>query len=269
MNEHSRGALQEYYQQASTWNQDRVQSSRRSQKVAWYIAAAAVLVAVIQPLAISMLMPTTQAEPRTLLVDRTTGYVQAIDPVAPSRITPDAALTQSFLVQYVTARESFDLATLQANYRKVALFSGEAVRKRYFAAMQASNPQSPLNIYPRSTVVETHIKSVSPSEPNTAFVRFDTVRTDVNGQVQAPMPWVAVIKYEYTGEPLRLEDRFVNPLSFRVSHYRRDPEALPVAATVPLSPMTSAARPQVASSLPTAASAPATQSSPYYETGRR
>ncbi len=36
-----------------------------------------------------------------------------------------------------------------------------------------------------------------------------------------------MIRYRYSGEPMRLEDRFVNPLGFEVLRYRRDAEALP------------------------------------------
>jgi type IV secretion system protein VirB8 len=36
-----------------------------------------------------------------------------------------------------------------------------------------------------------------------------------------------MIRYRYSGEPMQLEDRFVNPLGFQVLRYRRDAEALP------------------------------------------
>jgi hypothetical protein len=40
---------------------------------------------------------------------------------------------------------------------------------------------------------------------------------------------VSVIRYRYSGEPMKLEDRFVNPLGFQVLRYRKDPESAPVA----------------------------------------
>ena len=33
-----------------------------------------------------------------------------------------------------------------------------------------------------------------------------------------------MIRYRYSGEPMQLEDRMVNPLGFQVLRYRRDPE---------------------------------------------
>jgi type IV secretion system protein VirB8 len=93
--------------------------------------------------------------------------------------------------------------------------------------MQVSNPQSPLVVYPRGTVIEARVKSISPVGKDVALVRFDTIRTDASGQAQPPTPWIAVIGYRYSGEPFALEDRFVNPLGFQVVSYRRDPETLP------------------------------------------
>lgn len=238
MNEHSRPSLDEYYAQAATWNHDRVSTLRKSLKIAWWIAGAAVFVAVLEAIALAMLAPLKTVVPYTLMVDRTTGYVQALKPNENPVIARDAALTQSFLVQYVIARESFDINTLATLYRKVALFSGDKARSSYLRMMQANSPQHPLAIYPRSTIVEARVKSVSPTGADTAFVRFDTVRTEANGQVQPLSSWVAVIRYQYSGEPMKLEDRFVNPLGFRVLSYRKDPEAAPVVqvpvATVPL-----------------------------------
>jgi type IV secretion system protein VirB8 len=43
---------------------------------------------------------------------------------------------------------------------------------------------------------------------------------------------VAVIRYRYSGEPMRLEDRFVNPLGFQVLRYRKDPESAPPVEVV-------------------------------------
>lgn len=239
MNDESRKSLDAYYADAASWNQDRLKAIRSSQRVAWWVAGAAALVAVLEAGALILLMPLKTVQPYTLMVDRTTGYVQALKPLDPARIAPDTALTQSFLVQYVIAREGFDVATVNANYRKVALFSGGRARSSYLSQMQVSNPQSPLVTLPRGTVVDTKIKSISPVGKDVALVRFDTVRTGPNGQVQAPRQWIAVIRYRWSGEPMKLEDRFVNPLGFQVTSYRRDAEALPASTPAAAAPVAS------------------------------
>ena len=216
-----------YFREASSWAQDQNASLRASRRIAWIVAGVLAVVAICQALALSFLSPLKSVEPYTLMVDKQTGYVQALQPLEPARIAGDTALTQSFLVQYVIARESFDINALQANYRKVALWSADSARSRYIAAMQPSFPDSPLNRYPRSTLVETEVKSVTPLGQGAAMVRYDTQRTDQGGQTQRLGSWVAVIRYRFSGEPMRVEDRYINPLGFQVIRYRRDAEALP------------------------------------------
>ena len=231
MNEHSREALETYYEEAASWNRDRVQSMRSSHKIAWIIAGGAAAIAILEAIALVLLTPLKTVVPYTLMVDKTTGYVQALKPLDKTGIAPDAALTQSFLVQYVIARESFDIATLNPNYRKVALFSADAARSSYLQTMQVNNPLSPLLLYPRTSVIDVRVKSVSPLGPNASLVRFDTLRSDANARAQPASPFVAIVRYRYSNAPMSLEDRFVNPLGFEVTSYRKDPEALPAAVS--------------------------------------
>ena len=229
MKKTSREALNAYYREAGSWATDQIEGLRKSRRIAWWVAAAAVLVAVSEAVALIVLMPLKTVVPYTLMVDRTTGFVQALKPLDPGQITPDRSLVQSMLVQYVIARESFDIATLQANYEKVGLWSAERARSDYLNLMQVSNLDGPLNLYPRSSIVEARVKSVSRLDAQSALVRFETVRRDEGGQYQPAMPWVAVVRYQFSGEPMSAEDRFLNPLGFQVVDYRRDPEALPAA----------------------------------------
>ena len=225
----AREALDSYYEQAEGWGKDQQDSLRGSRRLAWIVASVAALIAVIEALALWQMMPLKTVEPYTLLVDKNTGYVQALKPLEPGQIAGNTALTQSFLVQYVIARESFDINALQANYRKVALWSEGTARSQYVAGMQASNPDSLLARLPRTTVLETRVKSVTPMAGNTAMIRFDTVRRDGNGNAQAPQSWVVVVKYKYSGEPMSIDDRYVNPLGFLVTGYQRSAETLNAA----------------------------------------
>jgi type IV secretion system protein VirB8 len=113
--------------------------------------------------------------------------------------------------------------------------------------MQVSNPESPLTLYPRTTVIDARVKSVSPIGANASLVRFDTFRQDARGQRQLAGSWVGIVRYRYSSAPMPLEDRFVNPLGFQVTSYRRDPEALPAVGA---EPATEAAQAQPASSAP-------------------
>lgn len=255
MKKSTREALDAYYQEAGSWAADRQDALRKSRRTAWIVAGVAVAVAISEALALAFLAPLKTVVPYTLLVDRTTGYVQTLKPIEAQTIAPDAALTQSFLVQYVIARESYDIDDLQTAYRKVVLWSGDQARTEYMAGMQVSNPASPLSRLPRSTIVQTRVKSVSPLGGNVALVRFDTQRQDPGGQMAPPRTYVAVIRYRYSAGPLQTADRYINPLGFQVVRYHRDAEALPPA---PPPPSTDQAAPEtpVSTTSPTVPATP-------------
>jgi type IV secretion system protein VirB8 len=226
MKNDGRQPLDEYMRAADSWAVDRNEGLMRSRAIAWRVAAAACLVAVLEAVALVALAPLKTVEPYTLLVDRHTGYVEALKPLDKHAVSADSALTRSFLVQYVIAREGFAIETVQNDYRKVALWSTGEARASYVASMQASNPSSPLAAYPRSTIVQVTIKSVSSLSPDTVLVRFDTQRDD-RGQTAQTGARAAVIRFTYTGEPMSLADRLLNPLGFKVLRYSRSEEAPP------------------------------------------
>ncbi|MEG3125137.1 virB8 family protein [Sphingomonas sp. GB1N7] len=247
MKKQQREALDAYYREGDSWATDRADILRASRRVAWIVASFAVVVALFEAIALIVLMPLKTVVPYTLMVDRNTGFVEALKPLDGDRVSPDKALTQSFLVQYVIARESFDADALQANFRKATLWSADQARSEYIASVQASNPSSPLARLPRTTIIETRVKSISPLGGNSALVRFETQRRDRGGQATGWQPWVSVIRYRFSGEPMQREDRFVNPLGFQVLRYRRDAEALPLPDPAPamsVNPETSVAAPR-------------------------
>jgi type IV secretion system protein VirB8 len=225
----------DYYAKADSWAQDVHGSLRASRKVAWIVAGAACVVAVCEALALAALAPLKTVVPYTLTVDRQTGFVETASGLKPGLLSQDMAVTDAFLAQYVLARETFDVADLQANYRKVAQWTTGPARDAYLRQMSASNPQSPVKLNAATTIVQTTIKSVSLLSPTSALVRFQTERHDAGapGEIR---PYAAVIAFKYTGAPMRMEDRLINPLGFEVTSYRRDAETtapLPAPAAPP------------------------------------
>lgn len=225
--------LESYLREAETWAEDRRASDWRSRRLAWWIAGGASFIAIAEAIALAMLAPIKTVEPYTLLVDRQTGYVEALKPLERQLVAPDAALTRSFLVQYVIARESFDRQNLRTDYRKTALWSGPGIRGPYVASMQGSNPASPLAVLPRNARIEVEIKSVSSLGPSTSLVRFRTRRSDIADNGNTLRDWAAVIGFRWSGEAMSVEDRLINPLGFQVIRYRRDAEIIPTEQSLP------------------------------------
>jgi len=220
-----------YYRGAVSWAADSVDALKASRRIAFWIAGVAAGIALLEAIALAGLMPLKTVVPYTIMVDRQTGYVQTIKGLEPGKLSQDSAVTQSFLVQYVIARETFDAADLQDNYHKVLVWSAGDERTVYQHDMQRSNASSPLNLNQPTTIVATTIKSVSQLSPTSALVRFDTERRDNGAPAGDVRSWAAVIGFRYSGAPMTMGDRFLNPLGFQVTSYRRDAETVSGSAT--------------------------------------
>jgi type IV secretion system protein VirB8 len=210
-----------------SWAEGPLEQAVRSRRTAWIVAAIAGAIAALLAVAVAFLLPLKETEPYAILVDRQTGHVEALSPLETQTLTADAALTESFLAQYVIARESYDAASLQRDYRKVALWSAPETRRDYVALMDPDNPAGPIGAYGRDAMVRVEIKSVSSLSARQSLVRFVTSRTDRGGTGRDIQHWAAVIDYEFVEGPMTQDDRLLNPLGFQVTRYRRDAETLP------------------------------------------
>jgi type IV secretion system protein VirB8 len=227
MNDMPRETLDDYYASAESWSKDRLRAENRSRRIAWIVAGVAATIALLEASALLALIPLKREIPYTLMVDKQTGYVQALHPLEADKLTADAALTRSFLGQYVIARESFAADTVQSNYRKVGLWSVGTARDQYIASMRSANPTNPLASLPRGATTDVAVRSISSLNENTAFVRFATLQSNPGGQQALAQDWVATISFRYTDANMSAADRLDNPLGFQVARYRKDAEALP------------------------------------------
>ena len=81
MNQQFRDSLDAYYRDAQSWGRDREDALRSSRRIAWIVAAIALAVAILLAVALVVLLPLKTVQTHTLLVDRHTGFVQALDPL--------------------------------------------------------------------------------------------------------------------------------------------------------------------------------------------
>lgn len=222
----------DYFENARSWALESDSQERRSRRLAWTVAGCAAGLAIVQGLVLFALLPLKSTETVMLLVDRTTGYVQEVDPRSPSTIRADDAMLQSLMAQYVTAREGFDRNSVQRDYRKAALWSSGSARASYLSSMSRDNAASPFNRFPSGEALDVEVKSVSPVEKGVSMVRFDTFLRANGGQIVRDGSWIAVVNYQFSDGPMNYEDRLLNPLGLQVTSYRRSAERPTEEATV-------------------------------------
>jgi type IV secretion system protein VirB8 len=219
------------FEQASSWSDDLESARERSQRRAWLIVWLLGAIVVLEGLALIALVPLKSVVPYTILVDRQTGYVTTLDPARPSLLGADQALTRSMLVQYVAAREGYSLARVRDDYRKVMSWSSGTARASYARDMAPTSPDSPVARFGRNGIAEVVPKSVSELAGGSSLVRFDLVEISADGRRLPARAFAAVIDHRLQPRAMSVEERFINPLGFEVTRYRRDPEAAPPVVT--------------------------------------
>lgn len=213
-----------YFELARSWADERDATGRRSRRLAWTIASLAVCVAVLEAVALAVLVPLKTTVPMAVLVDRTTGHVERVDPNGIATIAADEALRESLLAQYVTARESYDPISANAAFRQVSLWSSGRAARGYTTQINSRPPWSALAQRGDAVAIAARVKSVSLLDPGRALVRYEVGTVGNDGILSDRAPYMATIRFAFRGEPMRIEDRLQNPLGFEVQSYRTDAE---------------------------------------------
>jgi type IV secretion system protein VirB8 len=223
-------ALEAYFAEAASWDLDRTAQVQRSARLAWGVAAAAVLCAVAACIALAWLVPLKTVEPFVIRVDNSTGIVDVV-PVYPGRASMDQVVTRYFLTHYVSVCERFNFTTAQSDYEECGSFHGSQRNQAWYALWNPSNPQSPLNLHKDGSVVEVQVVAVSffqraSGVEDTAQVRYVKAERAAVGAPEHATHWIATIQYVYgvpAGDP---KSRRWNPLGFRVTGFVSEPEVM-------------------------------------------
>jgi type IV secretion system protein VirB8 len=221
--------LQEYFREAESWDADRSAQFRRSASLAWRVAAAGWVCAVAGAVAIVVLMPLKQVEPFVVRVDNATGIVDVV-PVYAGNATAEESVTRYFLSHYVTVCERFNFATAESDYEECGSFHSAQRNQAWYAQWTATNPASPLNVYKDGSMVRVQVKSVSfftrsSGLSDLAQVRYVKALRPAGGAEDKFSHWVATVQYAYTAPAKDPRTRRWNPLGFKVTDFKTEPEA--------------------------------------------
>ncbi len=229
------GALEAYFREAQSWDADRVRQARRSQRVAWMVAAAGWIAAIACSAALAGLMPLKRVEPFVVRVDSTTGIVDVV-PVFTGTARMEEAVTRYFLYHYVSTCERFNFATAESDYEECGAFHSAQRNQSWYAQWATTNPASPLNVHKDGSAVRVQVQAVSffthaSGVRDLAQVRYVKADESAGGGEERLSHWIATVQYAYGPPSQDPRVRRWNPLGFKVIDFRTEPEVLPVAAT--------------------------------------
>ncbi len=223
-------ALEGYFAEAASWDQDRARQARRSAKIGWAVAGVACGVIVLLAGALMLLMPLKRVVPFVIRVDRATGVVDVV-PAYQGHATFSRAVTQYFLVHYIETCERFNFATAESDYAECGAFQTAAENAAWYDRWNPTNPNSPLNRHKDGSTVSVQVEDLTfftgaRGLKNLAQVRYRTLERQGSGAVERVGHWIATLEYAYGKPPANPEQRLWNPLGFKVVSVTREPEVL-------------------------------------------
>jgi len=218
----------QYFQEAQSWELDRVQKLQQSERRAWWVAAGACLIALMAMTSVCLLMPLKRVEPFVVRVDNSTGMVDIVTALSDGETTYDEAINKYWLGHYIYHRERYLPETIAYDRNVVGLLSNAATSQAYATFTDPKrNSNAPIALYGNTARVDVQIKNISFINQNkdVAMVRY--IKTvERAGQTKQTSHWVATVPFTYKAAPMAETDRLINPLGFQVMDYRNDPETV-------------------------------------------
>lgn len=210
------------------FEQDLILEPRRSARKAWIVASVASGLAVLQGLALVLVLPLQKTEVFSVLVDKTTGQAERIVQVQPTGISDEQAVKEALLISYVNDRESYIRAGIQERLESVQRRSTDTASESLLRLWtnSSSNPDYPPTIYGAGAEVAINIKAINFLSPNVAQVRFEkTLRRPRQDPIKRS--FIATIGFEFDPRQERqLQLVWENPLGFIVNNYAVSAETL-------------------------------------------
>jgi type IV secretion system protein VirB8 len=207
------------------WYKDRYQYVLVQRKILTMITVLALVCTLAAVLVIARLTPLKTVEPFVIQVDQKSGITQTVDPLTAKELTANEAVNNFYLVQYIRAREEYSTNDLVRNYNIVRIMSES--RNVYGEFMTEADPNNPSSNAARLGNTGTRtvkFKSITYLTPTQAQARLLIEEKSEGAYLQQHK--IATIEFQYIKLSLNPEERYINPLGFRVTSYRIVEEAI-------------------------------------------
>lgn len=218
------------------WYTDRYEFVSVQRNIFALITLLSLVLSVVATFAVSQLTPLKSVEPFVIQIDQKSGMTQVVNPVQAREIAANESVNQYFIVQYCRARESFVGSNERNlyNYNLVRVLSAKKTFYDYQRDIVLTNPLSPGARLGAGGDREIQIQSIKfldkhKISPNS---NEENLRYLVNAKITEKgkgMPVagkvsqkIILIEFQYVDIELTTEERYLNPLGFRVISYRID-----------------------------------------------
>jgi len=212
------------------WEVDRALMLERSERRAWWVAIAGLVLGLIGIAAVFVQGPLRRVVEIPIVVDRVTGEATVQQRLSVETIPPMEALDKHNLATFVRAREGYSWMFLQRDFDQVARMAVPAVFADYNRQFEGDGAlQKRIGAAEDWRINGIGVRLAASGRPGNqgeATVTYDkVVRLTDRNLPEVTTRHVASVVYQYQPRVLAKErDRLENPFGFVVTAYRSDPE---------------------------------------------
>lgn len=216
--------LQDFIE-SKNWYKDRYQHLLVQRRLLTLITLLSLVCTLVTVVVIANLTPLKSVDPFIIQVDQKSGITQTVDPLTVKELTANEAVNNFFLVQYIRSRETYSVTDLGRNYNIVRVMSDPGkVYPEFVSQADPNNPRSNAARMGSNGVRTVKFKSITYLNPQLVQARLLIEEKTDNTYVQQHK--IALLAFEYVKMSLTNEERYINPLGFRVKDYRIDEDIL-------------------------------------------
>lgn len=200
---------------------------KTSRKIAWIVAAAAVVLALLCVIGILIaLLNHKDPEPVVLTHNTGTGEITMARSIKDAQDKYDEVTDKYWIATYVRHRENYDWYTIGTESEIVKLMSASDVGAQYMTEIQA--PTAPLKMLKDKAKVIAKITSIT-FVGDLAQVRITKERVNTSGENLDGSPvqnFIITMSYKYESGLMTDQQRLINPVGYKTVAYRVDAEVL-------------------------------------------
>lgn len=209
------------------WYIDRYQSILVQRNLLSLFSLVALFFSAVAIFLVYFNIPIVTVEPFVIQVQPRSGMTQVVNPQTSEELTGNQSINQYFVVRYIKARESVDGA-LPFNFEAVRLMSdAQNVFRAYSWEVNQNNPDSYLARSRGAGIRAVKVRAIQRMDRNpdcvnsicAVQVRITVTETDRNSGAATSLSQIVTMEYQFTNVNLTIEERYVNPLGFRVLSY--------------------------------------------------
>ena len=218
--EHNTKEVPHVYE-ARNWYYDRYETLIVQRNVLFLVTVLSVIASVVAVFFVGKVTLSKSIEPMVIEVEDKSGITNIVNPNTDKTWTADRAINEYFLMTYLTARETYNVASYNYNYSTVVRLLSNTTVYNQFKDLINNPVTNPITKYAANNYTTLRIRSIqfledAPSGDHNVQIRF-AIEEMLGNKLQYNK--IVSILWNYSKMQMKFEERMVNPLGFQVKFY--------------------------------------------------